>query len=99
MRWGLWGYTDYQLFAVPRHLRQVHQGLQGLAPNHVLHSRFLVLVALQAAHLTHIHLRHVYVCVDHKLVLANTGKGRLRVRPGAGRGLGQSQEERSQVKE
>lgn len=97
---GVCGDTqDYQLFAVPRHLRQVHQGPRGLAPNHALHSRFLVLVALQAAHLTHIHVGHVNVCVDHKLILANAGKRRLRVRLGAGGGIGQSQEERSQVRE
>lgn len=53
-------------------------GVQGpQAPNHALHhSRFLVLVALQTAHLSHVHLGHVYVCVDHKLILANAGKGR-----------------------
>lgn len=97
---GVCGDTqDYQLSAIPRHLRQVHQGPQGLSPNHALHSRFLVLVALQAAHLTHIHLGRIYVCVDHKLILANAGKGRLKVRPGAGGGLGQSREERSQVRE
>lgn len=56
----------------------------GPGPNHALHSRFLVLVALQTAHLTHIHLGHVYVCVNHKLVLANAGKGRPSVRLGAG---------------
>ena len=55
-----------------------------------LHSRLLVLVALQPAHLPHVHLGRVYVGVDHKLVLANAGKGRPRVRPGSGRG--QSQE-------
>ena len=57
---------------------------EGPAPNHASHSRFLVLVALQAAHLTRVHLGHVYVCVDHKLILANAEKGRWRVRQGAG---------------
>lgn len=56
----------------------------GPGPNHALHSRFLVLVALQTSHLTHVHLGHVYVCVNHKLILANAEKGRPSVRLGAG---------------
>lgn len=52
---------------------------------HSLHSRLLVLVALQPAHLPHVHLGRVYVSVDHKLVLANAGRGRPRVRPGSSR--------------
>lgn len=56
-----------------------------LGPSHALDSRFLVLVALQAAHLARVHLGHVHVCVDHEFVLANAGRGRPRVKLRAGR--------------
>ena len=51
-----------------------------LGPSHALDSRFLVLIALQAAHLARVHLGHVHVCVDHEFVLANAGRGRPRVK-------------------
>lgn len=62
------------------------QDRQLSGPSHALYSRFLVLIALQAAHFAHVHLGRVYVCVDHKLILANAAKGRRRVRRGAGGG-------------
>lgn len=39
-----------------------------------LHSRFLVLVALQPSHLTLVHLGRVHVCVHHELVLPDAGR-------------------------
>lgn len=57
---GTW---DCQVLRAPR------------APTCAVNSRFLVLVALQTAHLPHIHLGRVYVWVDHKLILADAGKG------------------------
>lgn len=55
-----------------------------ISPRPFPHSRFLVLVALQPAHLTRVHLGCVHVFVDHELVLADAGKGKTKavVRPG-----------------
>lgn len=72
------------LVSCPQELEMGVPRATGPGPNHALHSRFLILVALQTAHLTHVHLGHVYVCVNHKLILANAGKGRPSVRLGAG---------------
>lgn len=64
---------------------ETHGAASRLGPSHALDSRFLVLIALQAAHLARIHLGHVHVRVDHEFVLANAGAGRPRVRLRAGR--------------
>lgn len=65
-----------------------------------LYSRFLVLIALQAAHLARVHLGHVHVRVDHKFVLTDAGSSRPRVRPRAGRGrrLGESPQEGARLR-
>ena len=46
---------------------------------------FLVLVALQTAHLTRVHLGCVHVFVDHELVLADAGKGETKAVVRAGK--------------
>lgn len=68
------------------------QGLQGslrcegtrdhraTGPTSLPYSRFLVLVALETAHLTRVHLGRVDVRVDHELILANAGEGTSDVR-------------------
>lgn len=73
---------DCQLFPIPRPMRRGVPRATGPGPSHVLYSRFLGLIALQAAHLTHVHLGCVYVCVHQQLILANAGKGRPGVRGG-----------------
>lgn len=85
---GSAGHTGLPVVCCPQAPETGTQAAQALVPNHALHSRFLVLVALQAAHLPLVHLGHVYVSVDHKLILANAEKERRRVRLGAGRGEG-----------
>lgn len=63
-------------------------------PPRFLHSRFLVLVALQTAHLTRVHLGYVHVFVDHELILANAGNGKTKavVRAGKGEASGSARE-------
>lgn len=76
--------------------RHARPALAGLA----LYSRFLVLVALQAAHLARVHLGPVHVRMDHKFVLTDAGRGRPRVRPRAGRGsrLGEGPQEGARLR-
>lgn len=54
---------------------ETHGTASLLGPSHALDSRFLVLIALQTAHLARVHLGHVHVRVDHEFVLANAGAG------------------------
>lgn len=75
---GSAGHTGLPVLYCPQAPETGAQAPQGLVPNPALHSRFLVLVALQAAHLPLVHLGHVYVGVDHKLILANAEKERRR---------------------
>ena len=44
-------------------LMETYKMASRLGPSHALDSRFLVLIALQAAHLARVHLGHVHVCV------------------------------------
>lgn len=62
-----------------------------MSPLSFLYLRFLVLVALQTAHLPRVNLGGVDVFVDHEFILADAGRGKPRLgsRLGGGRLQGQ----------